>query len=167
MKKNSGVTLISLVEVIILLMIISSVTINVSVNVYDVIKIENFVAQMKVIQAKVDNIAEEGNVEALGLIKLTDLNDSNEDKQFFIGLLQNPVEHNINRATSWDYSLDANAENYYYFSNNDLKKIGLKDQNLTVIINFKTRNVIARTGVRQDGEMYYRQYDLDSGDSLQ
>ena len=38
--------------------------------------------------------------------------------------------------------------------------------NIIVIINFKTRNVIAEKGIKIDGINYYRQYDIDSGENL-
>lgn len=81
-----------------------------------------------------------------------------------MAIISAPEEYNINTSNSWNSELDGNIQNYYYFTPEELdKKLDLKDQELTVIINFKTRNVISKKGVNEDGKPYYRQYDLQTG----
>lgn len=86
--------------------------------------------------------------------------------QFFSDVIANPLNYNIDTSNSWDNNLDSDSNNYYYFSPKDFEKIGLKNQKMSVVINFKTRNVISKKGVKDKGKMYYRQYDLSGGEEL-
>lgn len=169
MKKNKGITLISLVIVILILFILSSVTIQVGIRVYNEAKVENYVSRLKVIQAKVDNLAEETkDVSSYGFLKLTDAQSIDpEGFQRFISIIQDPNKYNILEGTSWKNDVDGVIENYYYFSPQDLEeKLGLKNQDMTVAINFKTRNVIAKSSLKIDDKFYHRQYDIERGSQL-
>ena len=171
MKKNKGVTLISLVITVIILFILSSISIQVSTGVYNVIKVQNYIAKMKVIQSGVDNFVQEysENVDTVLASKgFSKLEADDENFQDFIEDNEIDVEYlNIDTTDSWNNEIDSNPENYYYFSAKNLEEcFGLKAQNLDVIINFKTRNVISIKGVKQGDNTYYRQYDLKGGDQL-
>lgn len=168
MKKNNGITLISLVVTIVILLLISTVTINVGMDSYNLIAVENFTSKLKIIQAKVDNIAEENeDINNYGFTKLSDISGTDQQTyNLFYDIITNPTNYNINTDESWDDESDGNIENYYYFTQDDLEKIGLKNQEISVIINFETRNVIAKKGVKKDDKTYYRQYDLSGGDKL-
>ena len=169
MKKNKGITLISLVIVILNLFILSSVTIQVGIRVYNEAKVENYISKLKVIQAKVDNLAEEtDDVSSYGFLKLRDAQSIDpEGFQRFNSIIQDPNKYNIQEGTSWNSDLDALIDNYYYFSPKDLEeKLGLKNQDMTVAINFKTRNVIAKSSLKIDDKFYHRQYDIERGSQL-
>lgn len=168
MKKENGITLASLVITVILLLLISTVTARVSLESYQGVKLQNFISQLKVIQSKVDNIAEETNdVSSYGFTSLSAIAETNpEDYDLFVAMLANPEEYQIDKTISWQESSDTNIGNYYYFNAENLEKLGLKNQKITVIINFETRNVIAKDGIKVEGKMYYRQYDLLEGDQL-
>lgn len=157
MKKNKGITMISLVLTVIMLIILSSVTIQVGVQSYNEVKIQNFISKLKVIQTKVDNIAEEKEeITDDRFRKLAQITE--EEKQNFEEIIQNLSNDD---TFSWSDE-DAVIENYYYFTPKDLEEqLHLKDQDMTVIINFKTRNVITKKGLKLDGKTYYRQYDLN------
>ena len=157
MKKNNGITMISLTITIVILVILSSITVMVNLDAYNITKVQNFIAKMKAIQTRVDHIAEQNNVGEYAEI-------TEEKKQVFSNII---AADTIDKKNSWNEELDSNIENYSYFTPQDLaKEIGLKDQDIAVFINFKTRNVIAEKGVKRDGKIYYRQYDLEGGDQL-
>ena len=166
MKKNGGITLISLVVTVLILLIISSVSIQVSVRVYNDAKLQNYISKLKVIQAKVDNLVEASNEYTdysaqYGFTPLMQITLP-EDKELFQAILANPNDYNIHTDNSWNSELDSDPENYYYFNSEDLQsKLGLTDQDMTVIINFKTRNVITKDSVKADGKSFYRQYDVN------
>lgn len=163
MRNNKGITMVSLVVTIVILLILSTITLNFSIDSYKAVKVQNFIAKLKVIQSKVDNIAEQtDDVSNYGFTSFGDITDGEE---IFYNIINNPKEYNI--TSSWNSELDSDPENYYYFTPQDLEDmLGLEDQDLTVIINFKTRNVISKTGVEQDDIVYYRQYDLAGGEKL-
>ena len=153
MKKDSGITMITLVTTIVVLLILSSITVRLSVSTYETVKVQNFVSKLKVIQGKVDNIAQEyDNLDELQFTKLSSLDDNNEDKQLFKKILEGL------------YGNSDNIDDYYYFTPSDLQdKLDLQDLDMTVIINFKTREVITKNYVKEDGVEKYRQYDVEAG----
>jgi Tfp pilus assembly protein PilE len=59
MKKEDGVTLVSLVATVIVMLILATVTTYSGIESYKEAKKENFIAKMKVIQEKVDLIKSE------------------------------------------------------------------------------------------------------------
>ena len=168
MKNKKGITMVSLVVTITILLLLSTVTINVTLDTYRMANVQNYIAKMKVIQGKVDNIsAETSDVSSYGFQKLSDLQTTNpETYQEFLDKITNPAKYHIDVNSSWNASFDTDVNNYYYFDEKDLEKIGLKNQDVVVVINFATRNVISKKGVEYKGDTYYRQYDLQGGDQL-
>lgn len=161
MKNEKGITLISLVTAVVLLILISSVAVNINIEAYDVAKSQNFIAKMQVIQSKVDNVSEQ-EINDGSFTKLSNINEETQKNRIY-DIIKNPQNYNINVEKNWDASLDENPDNYYFFSPDALKNFfGLKDQDIAVIINFKTRNVISIDGVKVRKETYYRQYDLQN-----
>lgn len=168
MKNKNGITIVSLVVTITILLLLSTVTINVTLDTYRMANVQSYIAKMKVIQGKVDNISAETNdVSGYGFQKLSDLQTTdNATYQTFLNILSNPTSYNIDTTKSWNDALDSDVNHYYYFEAKDLEKIGLKNQDVVVVINFATRNVISKKGVEYKGKTYYRQYDLQGGDEL-
>lgn len=158
MKKNNGITMISLTITIVILLLLSSITVTVNLDSYNIIKVQNFIAKMKVIQSKVDDISEKNNISEYE-------NQMSEEKR---KVLSEIIEsETIHKEYSWNNELDANIENYSYFTPRELEtRFGLKDQDMAIFVNFKTRNVISEKGVKREGKIYYRQYDLENGDQL-
>ena len=166
MKKNNGITLISVVVTILILIIISTVTMTVGKESYNFIKTENYINKLKIIQGKVDNITEEGsNFDYSQFTTLSSISGT-DDYTLFSNIISNPANYNIDTSKSWDNTYDGDVANYYYFTEKDLEKIGLKNQDMIVIINFKTRNIISQTPVKSKGKKYYRQYDILGGEHL-
>lgn len=162
MKNNKGITLISLSITIFILLLLSSTLIISTRGAYSVVKTQDFISKMKIIQARVDNIAEEDNFVFPTELKM---NSTNEFYSDFNNII-NDLKDDQNK-TSWVSSpeeiSDEEITNYYCFTPRDLnEKLGIKDVNSTVIINFATRNVIALKGVKIDEKTYYRQCDIDS-----
>ena len=53
------------------------------------------------------------------------------------------------------YNYNFELKNYFN-SGKDLEDLGLVGQDMTVIVNFDTRNIIAKKGIKDEGKMYYR-----------
>lgn len=157
MKNSKGVTLITLAVTIFILLLLSSTLILSSRGTYSIIKLQNFISKMKIIQAKVDELSESDSYIPPNIFKI---NESNINYNGFLRIF-NELKNQGKLPN------DDELNNYYCFEPNDLKnELGIKDVNITVIINFNTRNVIALKGVTMDGVTYYRQYDIDSGEIL-
>lgn len=168
MKNQNGITMVILVLTIILLLLLSGITVTVSLQSFHMANVQAYVSKMKVIQGKVDNLAQENvDVEAQGFQKLSEL-EAKDTATYdaFLQMLSNPSAYDIDVTKSWDNILDADVNQYYYFSAKDLEKLGLKNQDMDVIVNFQTRNIISRKGIAYNGKTYYRQYDINLGEKL-
>ena len=60
MEKNKGITLITLIMTVIILLIIAGLSINYGINTYKSSKVMKFETYMKILQKKVDIMIEEG-----------------------------------------------------------------------------------------------------------
>ena len=157
MKNNKGITLITLSITILILLLLSSTLILSTRDTYSVIKLQNFISKMKIIQAKVDEVSENDSYEPPEELKMDETNGQYSE---FLNIITKLKEDGV-------ISESEDLNDYYCFNSNALKQeFGLKDIDLTVIINFDTRNVISANGVTVDGKTYYRQYDIDSGENL-
>ena len=168
MKNQKGITMVLLVVTIILLLLLSGITMTVSFQSFDMANVQAYVSKMKVIQGKVDNFVQEApEIENQEFQKLSELS-ATDDATYnaFVEMLSNPAKYNIDVTKSWENALDADVNNYYYFTAKDLEKFGLKNQDMDVIVNFQTRNIISRKGIQYKGKTYYRQYDAPLGEKL-
>lgn len=143
---NKGITLIALVITIIVMLILATVTINVSSNSIEHSKVIKFVAYMQAIQKKVDLIAEYEDYTKYG--------ESLTDKQ--TQQLEEILETTI-----------SDNSQYKAFNTNKISKdFELDDIDDEIVVNFETREVISLIGVKYEGKMYYTQYELPGGQTL-
>ncbi len=168
MKNQNGITMVTLVVTIILLLLLSGITVTVSLQSFHMANVQAYVSKMKVIQGKVDNLVQENaDLDSQGFQKLSELSVTEHAKyEAFLQMLSNPSAYDIDVTKSWDNTLDADVNQYYFFSAKDLEKLGLKNQDMDVIVNFQTRNIISRKGIAYQGKTYYRQYDINLGQKL-
>ena len=164
MKNENGVTMVSLVVTIILMVILASVTTYSGIESYKDMKKENYIAQLKVIQEKVNLIAEEyQNWEG----KSSDTNINN-----YLGTgVEGHSGLGFSKITDGETTLiklieeaSDSKENYYYFSTDNIKdQLGLKGfekSGMSVAVNFGTRNVIEKKGIKQDNVEYHSLKDF-------
>lgn len=138
-KNDKGITLIVLITTIILMLILTSVATYTGINIYKRAQVTKFVAQMQIIQTKVDEQKEE--LEALG-----------EENVSYIDILNKALENGEIKST----------EGFKYFSKDKLSNLGLEDMNGEILINFETREVVSTIGVEYEEKTYYTQYLLPS-----
>lgn len=128
---------------------------------YDIIKVQKFISELEVIQSAVDSFVEENGNDSSNygysfrenipqkLLK-TEVNEINTE------LL------NINTNVNWNPEKDKSSEKYYCLKSNDLKDLlGLEDIEMSVIINFETRQIISVDGININGVTYHRAYDVN------
>ncbi len=158
MKNQNGITMVTLVVTIILLLLLSGITVTVSLQSFHMANVQAYVSKMKVIQGKVDNLVQENaDLDSQGFQKLSELSVTEHAKyEAFLQMLSNPSAYDIDVTKSWDNTLDADVNQYYFFSAKDLEKLGLKNQDMDVIVNFQTRNIISRKGIAYQGKTYYK-----------
>lgn len=164
MKNQKGITLISLVLTIVLIFILGAVGVYTGVEAYKTMKIQKFIAQMKVIQERVNIICDDwknwdkyDKSEPNNLEKYI-VETLKQEKKDAPGTYDTPkkatalANPEFNEILTGDKtSLTANdliISNYFYFSSEDLEKfLKIKDLDVEVIINFSSRNFVEKKGV--------------------
>ena len=146
MKSQKGITLISTIMTVILVLIISGLAVTNGMETYRNSKVAKFQAYMKMLQKKVDIIIEEGT----GYSNLgSDLTE--EQKTKLRAIITNDGNQNI--STTVD---ELNSIKLRYFSVSDIEEdFEIKDIQDEIVINFGKREVISLNGVEKDGVTHY------------
>lgn len=144
-KKNlenpNGITLISLVATIIIMLLLATAGITGGLELYEHYKMKEELTRMTLIQVKVKNIGEEhsfdSSIRYYG-IKYSELGNKSE------------IE---------DLSLGIDLSDYYYLNEDALKQLKLKSINQfshkDYLVNYETGNVISIQGFKLDGKEYH------------
>ena len=147
MKQNHGITLVSLVITIIVLIIITGIAIFAGTSTIKSTKIAGFMTELELIQEKVNTIYEKRKL-------------NKEDINYYSSLGQNISI--IDSSKLANLLNGVSEEGYYYFSKEDLKKLELDNISQEVIINFETRDVASINGILVEDKMCYRLIDFPS-----
>lgn len=151
MKKNNGITLISLAITIMIIIILAGVAIYTGKSAIDSSQVAKFTADMKLIQSQVNTIYEE--------IKLGDTSYYNTGRA--IDSLTVQTKTRVDTAMYAEGLDISNKTDFRYFNESDLAVIGIEEVEREVLINFKTRKVISVEPIEKDGNLYYSQEALD------
>lgn len=154
LKNNKGITLVALIITVILMLILVSAAAYSGINTYKNTQVAKFIAQMQLIQTKVDELVEEKNIENIGEEITTD-----EAKKSIISLAYSNGEVQSNT--------DEYKNKFKYISRENLElQLDIADIEYDVLVNFETREVISVNGVEYEGKKYYAQYKLPNGQAL-
>lgn len=153
-KDNKGITLVSLIITIIIMSILVSVATYSGIDTYRNAKITNFVAQMQLIQTKVDELVDSKTVEEINNMGLQEIT-TNEQKNA-INMAYNNQEITSNTIT--DYKLIT--------TDNIVNLFEIEDIENDIMVNFKTREVVSVKGIEYEGTTYYTQYKLPNGQAI-
>ena len=128
MKKQKGITLVSLTITIIVMIIIASITLYTGRDLLKKARLQDLVTSMLLIQAKTKEYVEEVNFQTANLdpTKEEDLAKINEIKSENLKgvLLQGSEAETDARATG---KITENIDEYYYLSEETLQEMGIKD----------------------------------------
>ena len=153
-KDNKGITLVSLIITIIIMSILVSVVTYSGIDTYKNAKITNFVAQMQLIQTKVDDLVETKTIEEINDLGLQEI--TTEEQKNIISMAYNNQE--ITSYTITDYKLIT--------ADNLLDLFEIEDIENDIMVNFKTREVVSVNGIEYEGITYYTQYKLPNGQAI-
>ena len=178
MKKERGITLIALCITIMIMIILVSAGIKYGSNSYSSVQLQNFSYEMQQIQGRVDAVYEKMSMEhnpnyifvdgdPLG----TNITNSSTAVNTLktvknINYFSSELQTNEELYNSLYYKLkegsNIRAFSYYrFFTAKDLSKsLDIKNAKNSVIINFKTREVISVNGQNFEDKIYYRLEDL-------
>lgn len=178
MNKETGASLLQISIFVVIAIIVIAVCVSIFGESYRKRNINEYVAQMELIQEKVVKVRKEyklwenynpnetGNyytyLKELGFSNAN--NSSNPYIETFSQIISYLEESNV---SDWDHSTDSIITNYCYFSSEDLQNFfEIKEINFPVIINFYTGNVISGIGVYDGKSVVYRLYDTELGKQL-
>ena len=141
MEKNKGITLITLIMTVIILLIIAGLSINYWINTYKSSKVMKFETYMKILQKKVDIMIEEGiDYTTVG----TALTNGQKD-----------------RLQAIMPTIDTSEPQLRYFSSDNIEEVfDVPEVYDEIVINFANRDVISLNGVEKNGVMHYVEYTL-------
>lgn len=144
MKKEEGITLISLVVTIIILLILAGTVTFSGIQSITTTKKTTFISELELIQAKVNTIYEKRKL-------------SQQEKEYYDTLGQDIT---ILPQDKLDEVLKGKKEDgFRYFSIDDLKELEIETTQ-EVMINFDSREVFSVTGIEIEGIRYYQLKDI-------
>jgi len=163
-RNQRGITLLSLVITIILIMILVSVGVNYGQSSILEIKLQNFSNQLQQIQTSVDSTHEKmkmlDNPTYIFVNKQTMGSDIKTNSEAMATLKKlTGIDYGDNSISldDADYYTPQHETLYRYLSKRDLERqLDIKNAKQDVIINFKTREVISVKGQVYNGEIFYR-----------
>lgn len=145
MNKNSkGITLVSLVITIIILMLITSVTIYTGTNIIKQVTLQNVNTDMMLIKAKVKTMEEQAKF--------------NKDNSNYKGTPLIDVHDNKKIDKLVDEEIVEDITKYYLLSKEDLNSMGLEKIDIAdgYLVNYESEEIIYVRGLKKDDNTYYK-----------
>ena len=148
LKKQKGITLVVLVLTVVLMLILIGTGVTYSRKSIDDMKLNQFSAELQVVQRKLGVIADEKKMgsnayDNIGT-KIADLSSPDKDRANGIlldcGITQSEID---------------NGNSFVLLTPDDLNKIGISKVNQSVLVNYDTQEVISFTGITVNGTVYY------------
>ncbi len=153
-KNNSGITLVSLVITIIVLLILSSITIYSGVSTVRSARLTKFTTEMKLMQEKVNELyysyTNDGTVTVNGTEYVgTDIQNIGEDPESLFN------SSRLEEVFSTSGSGITDREGYMYYDMETLEDLGLEDMEYEFFVNVSKRSVVSIEGFNYYGNIYY------------
>lgn len=149
MKKEKGVTLITLAVTITILIILASIATYSGINVVNSSKFTAFTTELKTMQAQVNSIYEEDKTVEIGE-SITGTTEE-QAKKVFAELAQDPTT-GITDETG-----------YRYWSQEVIKQLGINGVEEEFFVNLPKRSVVSYNGLNYEGKTYYTLSQIPNG----
>ena len=150
-RSRSGITLVSLIITVTVMAILASSIVIVSLNSIDYTGENKFIAEIKIIKERVNIVNKET---AIGSIAYSDVGRKISD-------LTETEKEKAQVAFSAEGVSSEEQANYRYFNMADLKKLGIYDIELSVLINFENLKIISVDGISINDKTYYTVESLE------
>ena len=150
MKKNKGITLISLVVTIAVLIILASIATYSGVNVIRQSKLDKFTTEMGIMQTEVNNLYDRYS------------NGTEEEKNEIINYGKE-LDSEANNVFTVNASGITDSSGYRYYDKDTIESLGIENIEEEFYVNVSKRSVISRLGIEYEGEKYYTLEQLPSG----
>ena len=145
-KKEKGITLISLVITITVLIILASIATYSGINVIKQSKLNKFTAEMKIMQTEVNS--------------LYDRYMSGEESVLGTG---KELDSEANNVFTTNASGITDSSGYRYYDRETIESLGIKEVEEEFYVNVEKRSVISRLGIEYEGKKYYTLEQLPDG----
>lgn len=149
MKRNQkGITIVSLVITIIILLIIGGTTVYIGTSVIKQANLQTVNTNMMLIQAKTKTIAEQAKF--------------NNNKDNYKGTVLSDVSGNKKIDKLLETGIIEDTSKYYLLSQDDLVSMGLEKIDIEdgYIVNYETEEVIYVKGYENEGVTYHKLNDM-------
>ena len=148
-ENEAGITLVSLIITIVVMVIIASVSISSGKDSINSAKLKGFYAKLEIVQKRVDDIAStnESYIDENGEIKY--LKESGND-------LESTQKLNLEVILSGKGISSDIIDNFRYFTVAELEAVlGIKGVKYNLFIDFENRIIVAEKGITIDNKTYY------------
>ncbi len=141
MKKEKGITLITLVVTITILIILASIATYSGISIVNSSKFTAFTTELKTMQAKINSIYEEDKTMEIG----DNITGSTEEQanKVFAELAQDPTTGITDKT------------GYRFWSKEIIKQLGIDGIEHDFFVNLQKRSVISYEGLNYEGKVYY------------
>lgn len=150
LENNKGITLVSLVITIILLIILASIGTYSGIQVVKSAQFTAFSTELKIMQTQVNKLYEEkrnGNDEYVDSLGVEINSDTNIQKQ-------------ANKVFTASGITDQNE--YKYFDTDTIKRLNIEGVEREFFVNINKRSVVSYNGFEYEGKAYYTVNQLDN-----
>lgn len=143
-KNTNGITIVSLVITVIVLIILSSVTLYTGNNIVKKAKLQTINTNMMLIQAKTKTIEEQAKF--------------NKNTSNYKGTVVSNISANEKIDKLITNGIIEDVTKYYLLTKSDLESMGLGKIEIDdgYIVNYETEEVIYVKGFEQNGQTYYK-----------
>ncbi len=169
---SKGLTYKKLIIIITTIILIFAILLTSFIRIYNTNEVRKFISDMELLQEKVSYLNSEyllwenydpneaGNF--YEYLQSKNFVNANSASDIYIEDFQKIIDElNNNSSPNWDSKLDQILSNYCYFTPNGIaENFNIENPNYYIIINFYTGNIICKNGVKYNGNIYYRHYDL-------
>lgn len=145
MQNKKGITLISLVITIIVLLILASVATYSGLNVVNSSKLTAFTTELKIMQTQVNAIYEEDSGKQIG-----------EE-------ITGDIQIQANKIFTESESGIVSQEGYRYWSQDLIKELGIEGVEQDFFVNLGKRSIVSYQGLKYEGKTYYTLNQVPNG----
>lgn len=172
MKNTKGITLVSLVITIVVLLILSSIATYSGINVINSSKLTAFTTELKIMQTQVNAIYQKykdnDTIEIDGTIYYGEAESNKQDTtnktMLDIGQeLTGDIKEQADKIFTLDASEVVSSEGYQYWSKELIKQLGIEGIEQDFFVNLEKRSVVSYQGFKYEGKMYYTLSQLPNG----
>ena len=153
MKKQKGITLVSLIIIVVVLLILASVSVKFGTESMDVTRLKGFYLELETVQKRVDEIFVKNETYSVknedGTETVIEIKNAGAD-------LTDEQKKDLQEEILQPEGIDLDPNSFRYFTIADIEKyLDITDINYNLFINFEERKIIAEQGINIAGVDYY------------